>query len=295
MPEGPEVRIMSDFINSEIGHLSVKKVEKSPISKNKCDLSCLEGKEWKIKSSSRGKEMKIEFSSGDEHHIMKVNFAKIGSIEVTEIGNYDDLYDRRAMLRFYTEDKVFAISDFTRFIIWRWASEWDTNRSPDVVLEHNEWRDFLYKERKNKYFQRPIFEIIKDQRFFNGVGNFSRSEILGRTKFSPFTPFNDVLESDILREDFFTIIKEVMNDIYDLGGFQFKFWQNPYGKKGVGFNRWIKCHNKPRKAYFIKDAGGKFWFDKKWSIDYVKWVSSKDDQPLTLTKKIYSKIEKNKK
>ena len=141
MAEQPEVRIMSDFINREIGHRDVVKVEKSPLSKNKSDLSTLEGKKWRISSKVRGKEMMIEFISGEEKHFLKVGFAKIGSIETMDLRSVDtDYLDRRGVLRFYTDEKVYFISDFTRYTLWRWTDQWDSNRSPDIIFEHNDWR-----------------------------------------------------------------------------------------------------------------------------------------------------------
>ena len=286
---------MSDFINTEIGHRDVLSVEKSPLFKTKCDLSVLDNKTWKISASSRGKEMIIRFYNEDEEHLLKVNFAKIGSIETYDVTATGEVFDKRALLRFYVDDKVFAISDFTRFIIVRWSSEWDGNRSPDIVFEHNAWRDLLYEKRKIAYFDRPIFEILTDQRFFNGVGNFSRSEILARTRFSPFTPFSEVLSEEILRNDFFLISREVLNEIHNLGGLQFQHWQNPFGKKGKGFNQWIRAYNKLRKAYFIRDDKGKvFWFEKKWAHDYLDWAEATGVQNTTLPEKIYRKIKNQK-
>ena len=297
MPEQPEVRIMSDFFNQEVGIRSVYKVEKSPLSKNLCDFSILNGKEWKISSAFRGKEMMIIFSNEDEKHYLKVGFAKIGSIEIFDPTNIDPVYfDKRAILRFYTQDKIYAISDFTRYVIWRWSEEWDPNRSPDIITQHNDWRDLLYEKRKIQYFNRPIFDILTDQRFFNGIGNYTRSEILGRTRFSPFVPFSEVLNTDILRDDFFHTCREVLNESALFGGMQFKFWINPTGINKDKFNRWIRCYNKPRKAYFIKDSrGATFWFAKKWSIDYLIWSEDKEERNTALFQKIYRQNKKAKK
>jgi endonuclease VIII-like 1 len=292
LPEQPEVRIMSDFINTEIRQCDVLKIEKSPISKNKCDLSVLEGKPWKVESSFRGKEMMLRFSNDDDHHNLKVNFAKIASVETFEIDTEDPLFDRRAMLRMYTSDKIYAISDFTRFVMWRWSDEWDNNRSPDIVTQHNDWRDHLYASRKSPYFKRPIFDLLTDQRFFNGIGNFSRCEILCRTRFSPFTPLSEILSSDILRDDFFTVTREVLNEIASLGGLQFQYWKNPFGTSNKKFNKWVRCYNKPKKSYYMKDSKGtKFWFEKKWSPDYAEWAKTHEVQDTTLLEKIYRKIK----
>lgn len=296
MPEGPELRIMSDFINEKVGHRSVAKVEKSPLYKKECDFSRLQGKEWNIKSVPRGKEMILVFSHVDqqtgekEEHYLKLGFGKIGSIVLYDLDHGDELFDRRAMLRLYFSDKILVLSDYTRLSIWRWAPGWDPYRSPDIVTQHNDWRDYLYRNRNHKHFKKPIFTIMTDQRFFNGLGNITRSEILARMRFSPFTPFVEVLESDLMRTEFFQTSRDVLIELYNLGGFQSKYWKNPYGKLDKKFHNWVRCYNKPLNAYFIKDENkGKFWFSKKWSLDYAKWVDDHDVQDTTLQKKIYSK------
>lgn len=68
MAEQPEISIMSDFFNHSLKGKKVIKIEKSPISKNKCDLSIVSGKSWDASSSYRGKEMMVTLSSNEESH-----------------------------------------------------------------------------------------------------------------------------------------------------------------------------------------------------------------------------------
>ena len=296
MPEAPEVRIMSEFLNEEFRHRDVIKIEKNPNSKNKCDLSILDNRSWKVSSESRGKEMMLTFTSGKDEHKMKVGFARIGNVAVYNLDETEsEDFTKRAMLRFYTKDKIYAISDFTRYVIWRWADEWDKNRSPDILTEHNDWRAHLYHHRTIPYFNKPIFELMNDQRFFNGVGTFARTEILARTGFSPFLYFSEILSNEKLREDFFKACKETMYDIVRLGGLQFQHWKNPSGVSKKNINIWIRVYNKMDKGLYIVDSKGrKLWFERKWIPAYVKYINDHEVQDTRLLKKIYKKIEKTK-
>ena len=57
-------------------------------------------------------------------------------------------------------------------------------------------------------------------------------------------------------------------------------------------NKWVRCYNKLPKTYFLKDSRGrKFWFEKKWIPDYIKWVDDNEVQDTRLLKKIYRKIK----
>lgn len=294
MPEQPEIRIMSHFINHRLANKKVIKVEKSPISKNKCDLSIIDGKSWEVTSGFRGKEMMVSLSSEDETYNLKIGFARIGTLHTCSLDCIPDDFDKVAMLRFYTDTEVLYLSDFTRFSQWKWSLDWDKNRGPDIVSQHNEWRDKLYKYKKSLHLKKPVFEVVMDQRYFNGVGNFSRSEILCRVKCSPFMQFDEMLESDVLRTDFFEVCRDTLNEIAVHGGLQFKFWTNPFGVDKKKFNRWVRCFNKFPKTFYQRDSKGRmYWFEKKNLIDYVEYAEKKikesDVQDTRLLEKIYKK------
>ena len=291
---------MTDYLNHEFSTRSVVRVEKSPISKNKCDLSILDNKTWQASFLCRGKQMMIIFKNGEEEHRMTVGFARIGLVEFYDLNNIDQTeFDKKGMLRLYTHDRVYFVSDFTRYVIWKWSNIWHERRSPDIVLEHNAWREHLYTLRHNKLFKkkfnRPIFEIMSDQYMFNGVGNFSKCEILARVRFSPFTTLTEVVDNDLLRADFFDVIKDTLSDIHRHGGLQFQYWTNPFRQNRDTFDKWVMCYRRIRKSYFMKDSVGRtFWFMKKWLPDYIEYVKDSDVQDTRLLEKIY-RLKRNKK
>ncbi len=290
MPELPEVRIVADYINLEVNNHEILHVEKNPLSKNKCDLTLLEGKTWRLKAVARGKELAIIFISGEEKHPMKITFGRIGSIEKVPIEMAQDPeVQRRALLRFYTQDYLFFISDFTRMTLWRWCGIWDGTRSPDPLFEHKEWRMHIYKNRRCAKYKKTTFMIMMDQRHFNGIGNYTRSEILYRVSFSPFLPFIKVLEDNVWREEFFSATKEVLRNAYEYGGLQFKYWINPFGVDKRKIKVVSRCYNKLEKCYFVKDEWRRyFWFNKSWADEYTEWAEEVVDLPDTrLTKLIY--------
>ena len=287
---------MSDFINAEVGHRDVYRVEKSLNSKNKCDLSVLEGRSWKVTSDARGKEMLIIFQCGEEIHKLKVQFGRVGQFRSFKHSEIDTLeFQNNAIFRMYTRDRIFAIYDFTRLSLWRWA-DWDLRaRSPDILTEYNAWIDRLYDHRHIPYFTRPIFQLLCDQRFFNGVDNFLRTEILCRTKFSPFISLDEVLKDEYLRKDFFETCRYTLESSYLLGGLQFEHWKNPFKVSKKGINSWIRSYKKLGKSFYLRDVSKRiFWFEKRWIPDYIKWVDGNDIQDTRLLKKIYRHIDKHK-
>jgi formamidopyrimidine-DNA glycosylase len=269
LPEQAEVRIISEFFNEITSGKKVIKVYKNPLNKSKTDIGLLQKGSFRVFSEPRGKEIKLNFSHIEEKMILQL--AKVGTIAQLKSKNEmsEEEFQKRAQLVFEMDDNsVVFIDDRTRFSIWRWG-DWKSSRSPDIVLEHNNYRRYIYRNRNHKAFEKPIYEIMLHPRFFNGIGNFSRSEILARTRFSPFTPFKEILGSEILREDFFHVARETLEEIYQLGGCQFTHWKNPNNVDPRPFKSWIKAYNRYDLAYFTRDSAGKiFWFRKEWLKEF---------------------------
>lgn len=56
-------------------------------------------------------------------------------------------------------------------------------------------RENVLRNLADKAFDRPICEALLDQRFFNGIGNYLRAEILYRLRIPPFEKARTVLEA----------------------------------------------------------------------------------------------------
>mmetsp|Transcript_8952 Transcript_8952/g.15184 ORF Transcript_8952/g.15184 Transcript_8952/m.15184 type:complete len:256 (+) Transcript_8952:326-1093(+) len=79
--------------------------------------------------------------------------------------------------------------DKLRFSKWKFTDGFSKNRSPDPVKEYNEFVDNIKKgfSKKSslKTFQSPISEVLLNQKYFNGIGNYLRAEILLRANIHP--------------------------------------------------------------------------------------------------------------
>ena len=280
MPETAEFSIMTEFINIEFGHRVVLRVEKNPIVKDifKCDISRLENKHWKIKARYNGKEMIITFINNDdlfEQHSLLLNFAKVGEFKFEKQENLKSSTFEKSLLRFYTDTEILMLYDFTRMSSWKWTESFSSFRSPDILTSRPGWVNKLYKHQNSREFKgKAVFEVMLNQKYFNGIGTFSRTEILARTKFSPFTPFKDVLRIDSLRNDFFDTCVYTIECIKNLGGFQYKNWKNPFFIDKKPLYNWIKVYKKEDSIFMVDRNGSRFWFEKCWLDDYENWCYS---------------------
>ena len=84
---------------------------------------------------------------------------------------------------------------FRRFGVWIINGDWGADRGPDSVTEYPEFRSNILQHLDNTVFNKPICEVLLNQKYFNGIGNYLRAEILYRLEVPPFAKARDVLES----------------------------------------------------------------------------------------------------
>uniref|UniRef100_A0A9L0JJP6 DNA-(apurinic or apyrimidinic site) lyase n=1 Tax=Equus asinus TaxID=9793 RepID=A0A9L0JJP6_EQUAS len=200
MPEGPELHLASRFVNEACGGLVFGGcVEKSPISRN--PEVPFESSAYRISASARGKELRLTLSPlpgaqpPQEPLALVFRFGMSGSFQLVP----RDMLPPHAHLRFYTAPPgprlALCFVDIRRFGHWDLGGEWQPGRGPCVLLEYEQFRENVLQNLADKAFDRPICEALLDQRFFNGIGNYLRAEILYRLRIPPFEKARTVLEA----------------------------------------------------------------------------------------------------
>ncbi|CAB1446757.1 unnamed protein product [Pleuronectes platessa] len=62
------------------------------------------------------------------------------------------------------------------------------------MFEYKSFRENVVSHLSDRAFDRPICETLLNQKYFNGIGNYLRAEILFRLNIPPFVPARTVLE-----------------------------------------------------------------------------------------------------
>lgn len=268
---------MSDFFNEKSKKSQVCEIRSVQKKTPGASFDHLKGKKWNVHSLSRGKEAKVIFENGTEKHELLVYFFKGGCWEWYE-KKEDTLlnihYERDHRFSLHFEDgSILSQQDQFHQSHWKWKDprfQWGPYRSPDIVLEHNAFRRHMYDSRNHPYFQKPVFKVMMHQMFFNGLNNFTRCEILARTRFSPFTPLKEVLSMEILREDLFDTCKEVLEDVYRLGGMQFGIWKNPFDVSVIPLRNWVQVYRPFYGNYFVvRDDDKNLYVHTKWRSEFL--------------------------
>ncbi|XP_041877712.1 endonuclease 8-like 1 isoform X3 [Corvus kubaryi] len=198
MPECPELHLAGRFINGACGALVFAGgVERSAVGRG--PEVPFRSEAYRISAIARGKELRLTLSALDPAGAtppqdLVFRFGMSGSFRLCPAAELP----RHAHLRFLTREsppRALCFVDPRRFGSWRLGDAWQPERGPCVVSEYQAFRGNVLKNLDDRAFDKPICEVLLNQKYFNGIGNYLRAEILYRLKIPPFEKARTVLEA----------------------------------------------------------------------------------------------------
>ena len=210
---------------------------------------------FSISAKARGKELMLTLTSGKDRHQISAAMGMSGHWQIA-----DDLSTpKHAHLKFHAvSGKRLCLVDARRFARWKWSEGWAANRGPCPVTETIAFMNNIIENLNKPCFKNPIHLMLMDQRYFNGIGNYLRAEILFRANQDPFEEARVALRNN---PRIVMLCSQVPLEAYMIGGGQLKDWQNPFNVPSGGFDEWIKCYGKADTR--ITDYNGRtFWYFK---------------------------------
>jgi endonuclease VIII-like 1 len=275
MPELAELKITAEYINTLCNGLTFKKVLKNPTSKN-IDLT-VPFDLFKIKAQSRGKELKLTLIKESDRYSTELdiymNMGMSGYFELLQKGQ-----EKKHSQLVFSTVPIEGLGEFSlcfidqrRFGRWKQGTEWSQNRGPDPTADFSEFQINIFKNLHKLDFDKPIHEVLLNQKYFNGIGNYLRAEILYRL--DDVNPFQEAREVILCSPKLLDLCREIPLIAYSLNGGQLKDWKNPFGETPQDFSDFIKCYGKPNMARIVDSLNRTFWFDPKW-IKHLEHVSN---------------------
>ncbi|KAJ7311156.1 hypothetical protein JRQ81_006761 [Phrynocephalus forsythii] len=196
---------------------------------------------------------------------------------------------KHAHLRFYTKGpppQALCYVDFRRFGRWEVDGAWQPGRGPCVMTEYERFRENVLRNLPNKAFDKPICEALLNQKFFNGIGNYLRAEILYRLKIPPFEKARTVLEQlqspeqtsgltlskkvKLKQEnpDLLELCHMVPMEVIKLGG---KGYDPDSSEDSAAFEKWLQCYYVDGMKS-LRDANGRtIWFQARREMEDHHW------------------------
>ena len=266
MPESPEIKMYTDFLN----YISEKSVchglQKMPISKNK-DISFsimdpeLKLTPLRVQFQSKGKEIGMDLYNGDsfyKRYLFQMGMSGYWLLCDEPNFHATPRVKNNTVFRIIIHSEkndVFGflcLIDTRRFAKWSEVSKgaWGSNRGPDPYYERDLFKENVLFSLKEKEFNKPVYEVLLNQKYFNGVGNYVRAVICGRLDWTPFQSARDYIK--VNPDLFFETIWNVLDESYALqtSNNMSNDWYSPYDDKG--------------EAQVEDSNKRKFWYKKKW-------------------------------
>ena len=272
MPEGPEIHMAARFINQVANkHEFGGTIVKSEVSTKNPDV-VFDAKKYRISAESRGKELKVYLedvkAKKNKTHIL-FRFGMSGCYKFTEV---DDL-PKHAHLRFFTVGekpvRVLSFVDYRRFGRWEIEGDWGKARGPDPMFDYGNFRKNVLDNLEAAAFNKPICETMLDQKYFNGIGNYLRAEILFRLKIKPFTKSRDVLEplrikdeddkSRVKNPDILDLCHSVPKEVLTLD--KGKNYDPDAEQSDKTFSSWLQCYYVEGMNNLQDGNGRTMWFE----------------------------------
>jgi endonuclease VIII-like 1 len=255
MQELAEVKIMSEYINYVNQKETFIGVEKSKENKNpKIEVPY---KRFKVSAKSRGKELMLTITDTitKESKNILMGMGMSGNWLFIEKGPTP----KHAHLVFHTDwGGRLCMVDFRRFSRWKESDTWSDNRGPCVLTE---WDDFVTNIKSNmgkKEFEKPLYDVMMNQKYFNGLGAYLVAEILGRWNKNPLLPARISIDSDLL-----LLCNKIPKESYELNGGQLKDWDNPFNEKNNNFKEWLSFYQNKELCERVSTSKKRFIWIKK--------------------------------
>ena len=256
MPELAELKFTSDYVNEVSEGMTYVGVKKNPVHKG--DELEIPFEKFKIKAQSKGKEMVLYIldKGSDQYIPIRMTMGMAGHFKLTNTGQEP----KHAHLKFFRNDgTTLSFVDVRRFGKWKQGLAWSENRGPDPTTEYDMfWTKIMTNLTK---LNKPLYETLMDQKYFNGIGNYLRAEIIYRAEdVDPFLPAGMQIAK-------YPKILELCRDIpllaYAKGGGSIKDWDNPFGENSIQ-EKFMLCYGNDTMAKRKDRNGRTFWYDKKW-------------------------------
>ncbi len=259
MPELAELRRTADFINNFANGLNFKSVKKNPI--HKCPEVNLPFNKFKIKAQSRGKELALVLKDSERSNVVNL-FMTMGMSGRFACSNTGD-EKKHSHLIFESDCKTsLSFVDVRRFGKWKVSDTWSINRGPDPTIDYESFYNNVIDNLDKAAFNHPIHTVLMNQKYFNGIGNYLRAEILYRSPHvNPFLPAREVLSN---YPEIFHLCKIIPLQAYVLSGGQLREHENPFVEEPMPFKRFMRCYGNSSMAHQKDKNGRRFWYDPKW-------------------------------
>lgn len=210
MPEYLEILANNNYINS-LKNKKFDKIFTQPISKYvlKNEFIYQPEESFVLRSEHSGKQLALTFN--DQRLLFSMGMS--GGFIFIPDKEIPINIKKHAVMVFEGEDHSLVLHDIRRFAKWAKSDKsdsWGKDRGPDPIREKKAFEKNIMDNLKKKTFDKPIYEILMDQKYFSGVGNYLRAMILYRSGGDIFSSARDYITQNHVQ--LFQVIHQILSE-----------------------------------------------------------------------------------
>ncbi|ELR16862.1 endonuclease VIII protein, putative [Acanthamoeba castellanii str. Neff] len=261
MPELPEIHNFVRTIQEQAAHRTFNRIVQPRIAEPKWPQIDSRGSfeaqaPFTLSAVARGKELQLTMVLPNG---LSIDFVFNHGLEGRWVWHADaSSASGSAMLEFHaTDGGCLRLVDNMRMASWHRGRFDPVTRGPDPLTELPAFVALVRNNAQNKDFNKPIGEVLLNQKYFNGIGNYLRAEVLARAGISPHLPATQLFTSPEYQqksEVVLALCHAIPQEVLDDRGL------NKYGSPAEKqkFQAWLTCYG---KATSEKDKGGRtIWY-----------------------------------
>ena len=262
MPEGPEVKIVADFLNKKLKNKTITDLNycSKPYKKKYGKLIKELNKFTPIKFEKVFCIGKASFLKIDKHHYF--------SYHLGMTGKWSEIKEKHSHLTIKTSDQdQLYFTDTRRFgnikllkegnLLKKYPKERDLLNYNTSIKKNV---DYLIK---NIQTNQEVCKVLLNQKYFCGVGNYLKSEILYHSKIHPHRSWPSLNKKEITNLCVFT--REIMKKAYMSGGAELRDFKNPKKNSKLQLNAYGKKIDSKKRVIvndITKDQRRTYWCPK---------------------------------
>lgn len=259
MPEAPEIRIMSDFINQNSKSNKFKKLFHVEKGNNAVDSNY---DEYVVSADFYGKQLQLNFINSQDTMNISVFMGMSGNWKLVPTQSWSDTKFTRMRL---DRDDGMSLLLYGGYMGPKYKiGGFNTKRGFDIVKDFDKFKNNVLDNLSAKVFDKPICEMLLDQRYFDGVGAYLVSEIVGRLDVDPFRNLKSFSKDEL--DSLFKMIHKCISESYTFGGGELISWTNPMYKSRI--DEWIKFYNNKEICHKQKFGTRNIWIQNKFKKSF---------------------------
>ena len=222
MPEGPEVKISTDFLKKNVREVKSINIESAPYKKKFSQIIKIANKHLTKKACffCIGKNIFLSLSKKNNLHI-----------HLGMTGSFTFKKQKHNHLSFSTPNGKIFFNDIRRFgfvnIVSNETISMKFNKKIDILNDNYDISTHI-NLLNNISSNLEICKILLNQKFFPGIGNYLKSEILFALKIHPNRKWKTIKKNRYKDICFFT--QKITTEAYKKGGAELRDFKNPNSK-----------------------------------------------------------------